>query len=142
MPQQRCLRNTRSKWRGIGDYQTWYQWKIRGDRTCYDENITYQTSARIPGAYDYALLANEARAMSGEDDLYTRLELDLIKNRLDPDLYPDVNWIDEIMKRNSIQQNYYVSAKEEVTLPDTSCRWGIRMKEPPIAKRKICLKSH
>ena len=49
--------------------------------------------------------------MSGEDDLYTRLELDLIKNRLDPDLYPDVNWIDEIMKRNSIQQNYYVSAK-------------------------------
>ncbi len=34
--------NTRSKWRGIGDYQTWYQWKIRGDRTCYDENITYQ----------------------------------------------------------------------------------------------------
>lgn len=69
---------------------------------------------RLPeylGAYDYALLANEARAMSGEDDLYTRLELDLIKNRLDPDLYPDVNWIDEIMKRNSIQQNYYVSAK-------------------------------
>ena len=37
---------------------------------------------RLPeylGAYDYALLANEARAMSGEDDLYTRLELDLIK---------------------------------------------------------------
>ena len=34
---------------------------------------------RLPeylGAYDYALLANEARAMSGEDDLYTRLELD------------------------------------------------------------------
>ena len=30
--------------------------------------------------------------------------------------------------------------KEEVTLLDTSCRWGIRMKEPPIAKRKICLK--
>jgi TonB-dependent SusC/RagA subfamily outer membrane receptor len=53
---------------------------------------------RLPeylGAYDYALLANEARAMSGEDDLYTRLELDLIKNRLDPDLYPDVNWIKE-----------------------------------------------
>ena len=43
--------------------------------------------------------------------MYKRQELDLIKNRLDPDLYPDVNWIDEIMKRNSIQQNYYVSAK-------------------------------
>ena len=100
---------------------------------------------RLPeylGAYDYALLANEARAMSGEDDLYTRLELDLIKNRLDPDLYPDVNWIDEIMKGILFSRTTMSVLKEEVTLPDTSCRWGIRMKEPPIAKRKICLKSH
>ena len=69
---------------------------------------------RLPeylGAYDYAVLANEARAMSGENDLYSRLELDLIKYGLDQDLYPDVNWIDEIMNRNSIQQNYYVSAQ-------------------------------
>lgn len=69
---------------------------------------------RLPeylGAYDYALLANEARAVSGESDLYSRLDLDLIKNRLDPDLFPDVNWIDEIMKRNSFQQNYYASAQ-------------------------------
>ncbi len=69
---------------------------------------------RLPeylGAYDYALLANEARALSGEDDLYSRLDLDLIKYGLDKDLYPDVNWIDEIMKRNSLQQNYYVSAQ-------------------------------
>lgn len=69
---------------------------------------------RLPeylGSYDYALLANEARAMSGEDDLYSRLDLDLIKNGLDKDLYPDVNWLDEIMKHNSIQQNYFVSAR-------------------------------
>lgn len=69
---------------------------------------------RLPeylGAYDYALLANEARAMSGQDDLYSRLDLDLIKNQLDTDLFPDVNWVDEIMKRNSFQQNYYVSAQ-------------------------------
>ena len=69
---------------------------------------------RLPeylGAYDYALLANEARAMSGEDDLYSRLDLDLIKYGLDKDLYPDVNWIDEIMKRTSLQQNYYINAQ-------------------------------
>lgn len=68
---------------------------------------------RLPeylGAYDYAKLANEARALSGEPDLYTRLELDVIKSGLDPELYPDVNWIDEIMKRSSMQQRYYVSA--------------------------------
>ena len=69
---------------------------------------------RLPeylGAYDYAKLANEARALSGETDLYSRLDLDLIKNGLDKDLFPDVNWIDEIMKPTSFQQNYYVSAQ-------------------------------
>ena len=62
-------------------------------------------------AYDYAKLANEARAMSGYGDLYTRLELDLIQNGLDQDLYPNVNWMDEIMKKTSTQQRYYVSAR-------------------------------
>lgn len=69
---------------------------------------------RLPeylGAYDYAVLANEALAMSGENDLYGRLELDLIKHGLDKDLYPDVNWIDEIMKPTSFQQNYFVNAQ-------------------------------
>ena len=36
-------------------------------------------------SYDYARLANEARAMSGEADLYTPIQLDIIKNNLDPD---------------------------------------------------------
>ena len=63
------------------------------------------------GAYDYAKLANEARAMSGDPDLYTRLELDVIQSGLDPELYPDVNWIDEIIKKTSMQQRYYVSAR-------------------------------
>lgn len=69
---------------------------------------------RIPeylSAYDYALLANEARAMSGESDLYTPLQLELIKHGLDRELYPDVNWTKEIMKKFSMQQNYYVSAR-------------------------------
>ncbi len=69
---------------------------------------------RLPeylGAYDYAKLANEARAMSGDPDLYTRLELDVIQSGLDPELYPDVNWIDEIIKKTSMQQRYYVSAR-------------------------------
>lgn len=69
---------------------------------------------RLPeylGAYDYAKLANEARAMSGDPDLYTRLELDVIQSGLDPELYPDINWIDEIMKKTSMQQRYYMSAK-------------------------------
>lgn len=69
---------------------------------------------RLPeylSSYDYARLANEARAMSGEADLYTPIQLDIIKNNLDPELYPNVNWIDEIMKKTSLQENYYASAR-------------------------------
>ena len=62
-------------------------------------------------SYDYARLANEARAMSGEADLYTPIQLDIIKNNLDPELYPNVNWIDQIMKKTSLQENYYASAR-------------------------------
>lgn len=69
---------------------------------------------RLPeylGAYDYAMLANEARAMSGLSDIYTKLDLDVIKNGLDPDIYPDVNWMKEIMKTTSFKHRYYMSAK-------------------------------
>lgn len=69
---------------------------------------------RLPeylGAYDYAKLANEARALSGDPDIYTRLDLDIIKSGLDPDIYPDVNWLNEIMKKTSMQHRYYTSAR-------------------------------
>ena len=69
---------------------------------------------RLPeylSSYDYARLANEAHAMSGESDLYTPIQLDIIKNNLDPELYPNVNWIDQIMKKTSLQENYYASAR-------------------------------
>lgn len=62
-------------------------------------------------AYDYAKLANEARALSGESDIYTPLQLDVIKSELDPDLFPNVNWMDEIIKKNSLKHNYYLSAR-------------------------------
>lgn len=83
-------------------------------------NITVRASAtlshmkRLPefvDAYDYAVLANEARAVRGEEVLYTPVELDIIRNNLDPDIYPNVNWQDEVVKMNSWKQNYYVSAQ-------------------------------
>lgn len=69
---------------------------------------------RLPnyvGAYEYAQLANEARAVRGEEPLYSDIEMNIIRNGLDPDLYPDVNWQDEIIKHNSWKQSYYVSAR-------------------------------
>ena len=76
-------------------------------------SATLSTLKRLPdwvGAYDYARLANEARAVRGEELLYNDVEMEIIKNGLDNDMYPNVNWQDEIVKRNSWKQAYFVSA--------------------------------
>jgi len=77
-------------------------------------NYTLSYLNRMPeyvGAYDYASLANEARSVRGNTPLYSDLEMNLIRYHLDNDLYPDVNWQDEIMKRNGFQQTYYMSGQ-------------------------------
>ncbi|WP_029904894.1 TonB-dependent receptor [Prevotella sp. 10(H)] len=77
-------------------------------------NMTVSNLTRMPeyvGAYEYAKLANEARVVRGNPPLYNQMELDLIQNGLDPDLYPDVNWQDETLNRTSLQQTYYVNAR-------------------------------
>lgn len=77
-------------------------------------NLTVSHLQNMPeylGAYDYALLANEAKLARGEEALYSPMALDLIKYQLDPDLYPNVNWRDEILNKNSLQQTYYMSAR-------------------------------
>ena len=63
------------------------------------------------GAYDYASLANEARLVRGEAPIYDPAMFDVIKYGLDPDMYPDVNWQDEILKRATwgLQANVNVS---------------------------------
>jgi len=77
-------------------------------------SFTLSHLKRVPHylrAYDYAQLANEAREVRGESAIYSDVEMDIIKNHLDPDLYPDVSWQDEVLKDNSFKQTYYVSAR-------------------------------
>ena len=77
-------------------------------------NFTLSHLTRMPEylrAYDYARLANEAKVVRGDDPLYSELEMKFIQYRLDDDLYPDVNWQKEIMKRSGFQQTYYVNGQ-------------------------------
>ena len=77
-------------------------------------NLSLSHLNRVPeylGAYDYALLANEAMLVRGESPLYRDMEMAIIKDNLDPDMYPDVSWQDEVLNRNSFKQSYYVSAR-------------------------------
>jgi TonB-linked SusC/RagA family outer membrane protein len=77
-------------------------------------NFSLSHLKRMPkylSAYDYAMLANEALEVRGDEPLYNPIELDIIRDDLDLDLYPNVNWQDEILHQNSYKQNYYVSAR-------------------------------
>ncbi|MDR2473225.1 MAG: TonB-dependent receptor [Tannerella sp.] len=77
-------------------------------------NASLSHLRRLPdyiGGYDYALLANEANIIRGGDAIYTPLELEIIKDHLDPDMYPDIDWQKELVKKASWKQSYYVSGR-------------------------------
>jgi TonB-linked SusC/RagA family outer membrane protein len=75
----------------------------------FKANSTYTKSARMPQyveAFDYATLANEARLGRGQAAIYSPVELELFKNNLDPDLYPNTNWRDIILKDDTRYTQY------------------------------------
>jgi len=70
-------------------------------------------SPRMPkyvSAGDYASLANEASVTRGGIPIYSDVDVALYKNHLDPDLHPDVNWRDVILKDYTWNQQYFLSA--------------------------------
>ncbi|MBE8713823.1 SusC/RagA family TonB-linked outer membrane protein [Sphingobacterium hungaricum] len=77
-------------------------------------NGTLSALNRLPNyvdAYGYALLANEANVIRGNTPLYSEVEMGIIRDGLDPDLYPNVNWQDEILNKNFYTQSYYLSGR-------------------------------
>lgn len=77
-------------------------------------NHTVSHLKRTPNylrAYDYALLANEANIVRGENPIYSDVELDIIRDGSDPDIYPDIDWQDEVLRKFATRQSYYVSAR-------------------------------
>ena len=75
---------------------------------------TVSRLTRLPdyaGAYDYARLANEASVVSGKLPVYDDVQMELIKNNLDPDILPNTNWQQEILRPTSFQQTYYINVQ-------------------------------
>lgn len=76
-------------------------------------NAGVSYSPRMPEyiqAADYAKLANEATVSRGGLPLYSNVDLELYANNLDPDLHPNVNWRDVILKDYTWNQQYFLSA--------------------------------
>ncbi|MDR3184683.1 MAG: TonB-dependent receptor [Prevotellaceae bacterium] len=62
---------------------------------------SYNTRTRTPefvDGYTYATMANEARITRNLEPLYTATELDILRYNLDPDVYPNVNWKDLLLR--------------------------------------------
>lgn len=70
-------------------------------------------SARMPEYLDgnqYAALANEAALSRGMEPIYNEVDLQLFKSGIDPDLHPNVNWRDVILKDYTTNQQVHLSA--------------------------------
>lgn len=78
----------------------------------FKTNATYSYSPRMPqyaDAFTYASLANEAKVARGDSPIYSPTELELFKSNLDPDLYPNINWRDVILKDHAINNQHHLS---------------------------------
>lgn len=70
----------------------------------------WNTPVKVPeyaSGYEWARLANEALVGRYENPLYTNEELDIIQHGLDPDLYPNIDWRDLMLKKGA--PSYYAN---------------------------------
>jgi TonB-linked SusC/RagA family outer membrane protein len=61
-------------------------------------------------AYQYAYLLNEALQNNGRSAAYTSADFDAYRNHTSPITHPDVNWYDQVLKKQSATQQYTLSA--------------------------------
>ena len=68
------------------------------------------------GAADYLEVMNSIRAERGETPLYSQDRIDNIRTGADPDLYPDVNWLDAVLKdqASNTRANLSVNGGSEI----------------------------
>lgn len=75
---------------------------------------TWTTRTRTPKFVDgltYASMANEARTTRNQKAVYTDQELMMIGEQLDPDIYPNVDWMDLLLKDGAPMYRSSVSVK-------------------------------
>ncbi|MDR1861078.1 MAG: TonB-dependent receptor [Bacteroidales bacterium] len=69
-----------------------------------DFKSTIEWLPRLPNylrSHEYAQLANEAKVVRGDVPLYSPDIFDVLKYKMDLDLYPDVSWKDEVLKKST-----------------------------------------
>ena len=85
---------------------------------------SYNTRTMTPDfvdGYTYATMLNESRTTRSQQPMYSQDELRLIQTGLDPDLYPNVDWMDVLLRDGAMtyRANLDISANYQ--------RWNSRM---------------
>ena len=109
-------------------------------KVTYKGSATLSYSPRMPeylDAYDYASLANEARIVSGMEPLYSNTDLEIIKNGLDPDLFPNVDWQDVILKKITVNHQHYLSVSGGGKIAKYFVSMGATFKDAVFNQEKI-----
>lgn len=69
---------------------------------------------RLPefvGSVDYLNLYNEALSNDGLSPIFSEELIDKYRNQVDPDLYPNTNWMDELLKKTTATHRYTINAR-------------------------------
>jgi len=67
----------------------------------------YSQLTKLPefvDGYTYASMANEAKIVRNQEPLFSKSELEVLRLGLDPDLFPNVNWMDVILRDGAKSQ--------------------------------------
>ena len=79
----------------------------------FSAKVGFQQATRLPkfvDAYNYANLYNEALVNDGGSPLYSSEALEAYRTGGDPQLYPNVDWYDTILRDNAPVMNYNFNA--------------------------------
>lgn len=83
----------------------------RGVEKPMDVDVSYERSVNQPfrmpemlDAYGYARAVNEALTLDGQTPRYSDTQLNAYKNNTFPTIYPDVDWMDEVLRNNGSTQ--------------------------------------
>src|SRR5690606_8480632 len=59
--------------------------------------------------YTYASMATQAKTTRNQEPLYSETELEILRLGLDPDLFPDVDWMDVLMRDAALSQRHVLN---------------------------------
>lgn len=72
----------------------------------------YSTFTKLPDfvdGYTYASMANEAKIARNQEPLYSHDELEIFRLGLDPDLFPNVDWMDVMMRNGALSSRAMIN---------------------------------